>query len=68
MFIHFFLHYVKVTNKPNVAGCAYHTIVVYVDTDHNDKEEIKSINTEPCDANDSGVESAQVLFAGIHGT
>ena len=26
----FFLHYVKVTNKPNVAGYAYCTIVVYV--------------------------------------
>ena len=26
----FFLHYVKMTNKPNVAGYAYCTIVVYV--------------------------------------
>ena len=30
MFTYFFLNYVKVTNKPDVAGYAYCTIVVYV--------------------------------------
>ena len=30
VFTYFFLHNVKVTNKPNVAGYAYCTIVVYV--------------------------------------